>query len=301
MDKEIADAILEELLCPVCDHYMCPPIYLCVTGHSLCEDCFKKVKTCPKCRAAKSNNARNYALEGVHGKLNVPCKFAIYGCDFILPGEDIKKHQVFCSYARVHCPFRFYDNCQWNQSKTTLKAHLTKKHSLNFYLKDKQKFLSRSFTAIENYHYIYAVIFTYEEFFRLTWDLNETTGMTRWAVYYVGSPENAKNYSYKLEFCKDEAVSNSCPPLTYKSVCIAKPEKEDQKFVEHHCFYVHKNLLQDYCTEVGDLNYKVSIYCVKRIAKKVDVDAFLDSIQSIYIGDENIEKSDETLDKTWPN
>ncbi|KAG5868359.1 hypothetical protein JTB14_012503 [Gonioctena quinquepunctata] len=265
MEKLTEAAILEELCCPVCDHYMYPPIFLCNKGHSICEECFKKVKICPKCRGPKNHAARNFALEAIHAKLNIPCKNALSGCDVILSGEHIRKHQSFCFYTSMFCPFKYYDNCQWKQHRGKLKSHLLKKHSLNFYIREKQKFLSQHFPAIENYHYIYAVIHAHSQFFRLTWDINETTGMTRWAVYFIGHPEAAKNYSFKLEFSKvqsDDGVISA--PLTFKSVCEKKPEEDNVKFVDHNCFYIHRSLLNNYCSAGGELNYKVTIYNLKK-------------------------------------
>lgn len=176
MSDNLEKSILEELICPVCDNIMHPPICLCQNGCSLCSECFSKVKKCPKCRGTKNTNARNYALESIHSKLRVPCKYSFTGCEFVSLGKDITKHQAYCKFAPRSCPFRQYDTCEWKDVASKLKAHLIKKHPNNFYLKEKQRFLSQNFRSITTYHYIYAIIFAHDEFFRVTWDWNPVTG-----------------------------------------------------------------------------------------------------------------------------
>lgn len=85
--------------------------------------------------------------------------------------------------------------------------------------------------------------------------------MTRWAVYFLGSPEEVKKYSYKLEFPYPDEDRNSQDSIVFKSPCTTAPEKDNVKFNDHHCFYVHKSLLYGYCENNGNLNYRITIYC----------------------------------------
>lgn len=86
--------------------------------------------------------------------------------------------------------------------------------------------------------------------------------MSRWAVYFLGSPDDAKKYSYKLEFpYPDDDRNNVQSSLVFKSPCTSAPEKESVKFSDHNCFYAHKTLLEGYCETAGHLNYRITIYC----------------------------------------
>lgn len=176
MASDLEKNILSELECPVCDNIMSPPICQCQNGHSICNECFQKVTICPSCRAPKHPIARSYALEAIHAKLRVPCNNAFAGCPYISLGADIVKHQKYCRFSKKACPFSTYDNCSWQDIYSKLKSHLTKKHSSNFYIRDKQRFMSQNFKKIDAYHYIYAVVYAHREFFRLTWDLDNLTG-----------------------------------------------------------------------------------------------------------------------------
>lgn len=174
--ETLEKSLLVELECPVCDCIMSPPICQCQNGHSICSECFQRVKNCPSCRAPKNPIARSYAMEAVHAKLRVPCKNAYAGCEYVCLGADMVKHQKHCRFAKKICPFSNYDHCSWNDIDSKLKGHLSKKHSSNFYIKEKQRFISQNFKNIDSYHYIYAVIYAFKEFFRLTWDLDNNTG-----------------------------------------------------------------------------------------------------------------------------
>ncbi|KAJ8970139.1 hypothetical protein NQ317_013585 [Molorchus minor] len=237
MAEALEKSLLEELQCPVCDI----------------------LKTCPKCRSPKSQ-ARSFGLESIFVKLHIPCRYSMEGCEFVSLGEKIRSHEIYCIYATRPCPFKHYDNCHWKDTATKLKAHLIRKHPNNFYTKEKQRFLAQNFRSIASYHYIYVVIYAFKDFFRLTWEMNDDTGMTRWAIYYMGPPEQAKKYSYKIEFPREPFYDDHISSIVWKSPCDSMPEDESKKFVEYNCLHVHRDLLKSYCEPNGDLNYKVSIY-----------------------------------------
>jgi len=261
MSDDDLRAIKENLLCPVCDNYMCAPIRQCRTGHSICDQCFLKIKKCPKCRGPKSD-ARCYTLEAIASGLTLSCRFKHVGCNFSAKGEAVAMHEKCCRYAPIYCPFRTYDNCTWVGFATKLKNHCLKKHRNNFYSREKQKFLAKNFIEIKSYHYIYVLIYAYNEYFRLTWELDDDTGITRWALYFMGTRENAKKFSYKIEFPKesDAEYDDISKSITWKSPCDILPKDDAEKFVGHNYLMVHRDLLNKYCEQNGDLNYTATIY-----------------------------------------
>lgn len=84
--------------------------------------------------------------------------------------------------------------------------------------------------------------------------------MTRWALHFMGSPENARRYSYKIEFPRESPSDNISTSLVWKAPCEAMTEDKDIKFTEHNCLYLHRNLLRTYTELNGNLNYKLTIY-----------------------------------------
>lgn len=85
--------------------------------------------------------------------------------------------------------------------------------------------------------------------------------MSRWAVYFLGSPEDAKKFSYKLEFpYPEDDHQHSQSSITYNSPCTSAPEKDNVQFSDHNCFYAHTSLLDAYCDNDGHLNFRLTIY-----------------------------------------
>lgn len=64
---------LQMLECPVCKEYMHPPIYQCLTGHTMCNNCKAKSDSCPisGCEV-KIETTRNYILEDLSKKVELP-------------------------------------------------------------------------------------------------------------------------------------------------------------------------------------------------------------------------------------
>lgn len=50
------ERLIEELKCPGCAYPMKPPIYICKTGHSACEQCTRVLLLCPLCRVSEKVN-----------------------------------------------------------------------------------------------------------------------------------------------------------------------------------------------------------------------------------------------------
>lgn len=157
--------------------------------------------------------------------------------------------------------FRKYDTCDWQGYHATLQGHCLKEHHNNFYCKQKQKFLAKNFSSITNDHYIFVLIHTYNEFFRLVWELESTTslycfffgpkqflvnifilGLTKWSVMYMGSSENAKKFSYKIAFPQlpDEEYTDISRNLTWMAPCGTSPEDNTKKFSGHNYLMIHR-------------------------------------------------------------
>ncbi|CAG9771323.1 unnamed protein product [Ceutorhynchus assimilis] len=64
----VMERISNTLECPTCYEVMAGNIYLCKTGHSICESCRKLVPVCPTCQG-QYMGGRNYALEEISKKL----------------------------------------------------------------------------------------------------------------------------------------------------------------------------------------------------------------------------------------
>lgn len=91
------DKILRQAFeCPICKDYMVPPIYQCVSGHTLCNACKAKLEKCPSCEA-KIDETRNLVLEEVAEKVELPCQYETDNCTFRGGVKRVAAHEVDCS------------------------------------------------------------------------------------------------------------------------------------------------------------------------------------------------------------
>ncbi|XP_050511111.1 E3 ubiquitin-protein ligase sina-like isoform X2 [Diabrotica virgifera virgifera] len=101
--------LISKFECPVCFKYMNPPIRLCLSGHSYCNQCFEKLKNCALCRANKSPY-RCIVLEQIHATLTFPCRYLDQGCNFSGKGDLMTTHQEYCEFSSVLCPLSMATN-----------------------------------------------------------------------------------------------------------------------------------------------------------------------------------------------
>ena len=98
---------LEEFLeCNVC--FNAPntgPVYQCNNGHLFCDDCNEKLSSsrCPCCRG-KMSNVRSRIAEKILDKIPTGCRFKDYGCEVVLPREDLPTHSKVCKFRKIVCP-----------------------------------------------------------------------------------------------------------------------------------------------------------------------------------------------------
>ncbi|XP_057655745.1 uncharacterized protein LOC130893534 isoform X1 [Diorhabda carinulata] len=90
------DKIIRQLFeCFICKDYMVPPIYQCVAGHSLCNDCKSKVEKCPSCES-KIEETRNIILENISETVELPCSFESKNCTFRAGVKRVASHEQEC-------------------------------------------------------------------------------------------------------------------------------------------------------------------------------------------------------------
>jgi len=131
VSREINEAMLKELECPVCMEYMVPPLKLCTNGHNICSKCRESVQVCPTCRASFSET-RNVALENIVRIQKYPCANRQSGCLELFSIEHIVKHHSVCVYGKIECPLCLFKLCSWNGLKNNLKEHIKAAHPKYF-------------------------------------------------------------------------------------------------------------------------------------------------------------------------
>ncbi|XP_065364567.1 uncharacterized protein LOC135957701 [Calliphora vicina] len=131
--KEIStkhyERIIEELKCPGCAYPMKSPVYLCKTGHSVCDQCTRILLLCPLCKEGFTN-IRSLTVEALCSKAHFKCQNASGGCTVRLQIDLLSWHEKQCIYKPMKCFMgRVWGDCLWNGREAFWKDHLDEEHS----------------------------------------------------------------------------------------------------------------------------------------------------------------------------
>ncbi|XP_061386693.1 E3 ubiquitin-protein ligase Siah2-like [Musca vetustissima] len=130
------ERLIEELKCPGCALPMKSPIYLCKTGHSICEQCTRILLMCPLCKEGYTN-IRSLTVEALCSKAHFKCSNASGGCTVRLQHDLLSWHEKQCIYKPMKCFMgRVWGNCQWNGREAFWKEHLEAEHAEKIFTKD---------------------------------------------------------------------------------------------------------------------------------------------------------------------
>jgi hypothetical protein len=185
--------------------YMVPPITLCVNGHNICNMCRPKLAHCPTCRNPFLST-RSVALEKLAREVKYRGRYRKLGCEEVERDE----HKVDCRYGQLKCPvttknireyrgWRYREaSCDWAGNHNEVKNHLMENHLdvCSDYGEVELRSLDRCLDAegCNKFVFVYNEVF-YRTFSSFGWD-----GMFAVAVQYIGPPENAAKYKYRVEF-----------------------------------------------------------------------------------------------------
>lgn len=193
--EDLDEGMLSFFECPVCSNFMKPPIFQCLSGHSLCNRCRPKLSNCPTCRTG-FGNTRNYALESLSNGIKFPCAYRDFGCKTILAVSDISKHELECKVQPYNCPFMEANRCPWDGAYVDLIQHLKEQHP------EKCKFTNYAkvcagFLYENTFADMYCMIIN-DDIFRVCYKRDKGHQNTYWAVQYVGPRSEAKKYSCEI-------------------------------------------------------------------------------------------------------
>jgi hypothetical protein len=119
-DLKFSETIFEELECPICLDYYRTPIHLCSYGHSICNQCKERSRSCPQCRQPFAQNSRNISLERMLEQISKKCKFP--GCTVEISLDKWHLHASTCELnPNLKC-------IECGSSEEQLISHLIRNH-----------------------------------------------------------------------------------------------------------------------------------------------------------------------------
>ncbi|XP_018573226.1 E3 ubiquitin-protein ligase siah2-like [Anoplophora glabripennis] len=192
--------LLMELECPICYMYISAPVRQCCNLHAMCATCFNKVDKCPVCRQPKIPT-RNHVLEKLYSVLDIPCQYRHEGCDSKVKGIHIKSHEGICVYRSVPCPLSFLQDCLWAGPESKIEQHCRESHYLNVIFGTEASLIVTNFTDGASSMNI-ILIYAYNKFFYVYWDIDMDIGEMRFYVTFQGFSEDNDRFSYRIRFIR---------------------------------------------------------------------------------------------------
>jgi hypothetical protein len=246
--------LLSVMKCPGCTEFMVPPITLCVNGHNVCGTCKPKLHVCPTCRDLFLG-VQNEALEKLAREVKYPCTYREFGCKEVLALYMLVEHQAKCPNGILTCPAArhplYTQECDWTGNYKEVKYHLMEKH-LDMCV-DYGEVESRTLHAFSNLCGFDKFVFVYDEVFFRTVDVMDD--MLCVAVLYIGQPENAAKYQYKVKFFDKDNTEG----VTMMHLTRSFDENLDEVFTSENCGKLHFDVEDRPETWFDNLKFKLKI------------------------------------------
>jgi len=231
---------------------MRPPIPLCANGHKICRICKQKVSDCPNCRE-DFVNVRNLALENLATQVMYPCKYRSYGCTETFDHDKIVGHEATCRYIPQVCPVAklAIGKCSWSGSYDDIKGHFQENHLgvCCEYVEGDFKIIYSLTTGMKYFSFIFAYNEVFFSLFLGESDIFYTV------LLYVGPPENAAKYKYKVEFVN----KNDTEGVTVMHLTRSCNENWGQLYDSCKCGKLHYDMVSRLKDEKENLKFKMEI------------------------------------------
>ncbi|CAG9819329.1 unnamed protein product [Phaedon cochleariae] len=227
------NSLLAELECPICMEYMRPPIFMCSSGHVVCDTCNGKLVVCPTCQIVMNDN-RNFALEKFTEHISYPCKYLDEGCSTIGQLSDIRSHEAICSIGATEdtlCHISYLEPCEWRGPSSEQITHIHSKHS-NVFI-DLSNLIELHLEKIK----MMSVFFeSNSQIFKLKVS-NESTSLRICVKSILNSGKPKQKYRYYIDF---EDLNQNNRILNLNKDCISA-QANDESFInslviDHHLY-----------------------------------------------------------------
>ena len=227
--KNVNTEITKHLECPVCRDIMRQPIFQCLTGHSICQSCRKKLSQCPTCRKEfPQENIRNFLVEALTAFVQYECVYRQFGCTSMPLGSEIDEHEDGCTYQTYECPM---SKCKFKGNFSSCRNHFKLDHAKYFVT---GTVCEKGFTHLCHPDYYF---FEYGNIFKMTialrngysWCVQILSKYNKHDQYYftirVFNKVDAQCYIAKSKWCVDRNALDDNIFLSSDSLNAYKSER----------------------------------------------------------------------------
>ena len=253
--------------------------YKCLSFHSMCEYCMEQqlnVGNVGKCKCGEALS-KNYCkmTEELVRSMRFQCANESRGCQEIMVEEAMISHEKECICRLITCPridcklkvpfYELLDHMRNNEPK----KHLWKSYSILFGEKKKHEFkFNMKFEEVGNLFPVYFDV-NGRSFFSIAKVQKET--FYQW-IHFLGSPDEAKKYSYTFEYYGNNGASPRTS--TYTNFVIPIDESSKSIVENFRCFTMnYQAMINQFIEEDGTFKYSVQIRNLKEEAKDDNVES----------------------------
>ncbi|XP_017779638.1 PREDICTED: E3 ubiquitin-protein ligase siah-1-like [Nicrophorus vespilloides] len=252
LDMELNKLLLNRVECPACLDYMVLKIYVCKTGHSVCQNCYGSLRECPVCRT-ELTRTRNYDLESIAELLSYPCTNE--GCPEFIPVPKTKSHMLKCKYQLVNCVL---GKCVWKGFKTDLKNHALAAHENLAWMQEES--LDRWRFEIDEKSEV-QLIRAFDEIFYIhrhyIGNNEPCRSIMYWVVQYIGNPEMATKFGYTIRIVGEDC--SNFPEISMNQICVDDTVTFMDSLNNGKCIGVPVALMKTFRNKYNSVWFKVSI------------------------------------------
>ncbi|CAG9087546.1 unnamed protein product [Plutella xylostella] len=229
--KAAAAAALPE--CPVCMEAMCAPIFQCKVGHSLCHTCTSNLRppVCPICREDMTQ-MRNWQLEEILNKAQVPCPNKSRGCIYVTKTVDVEDHLKECIFRSMDCPLGVvFGKCSWNGQLKEMMDHFSQRHPENCNVTSDAEVVLKNINIKEDDRFVY-LLAQGKLVFIMTVKLDTLQNMAYWTVQHIGSKKAAQQHVYEIHLTSQQDTRRK---VVFTDHCFNDAIKADEVFRMGKC------------------------------------------------------------------
>ena len=259
--------IRNDLICQICENRARPgetKWYRCMNLHQICEECKNWTDECLCGQPITTEHDKLTEHLLSLQELKLICAYTRNGCrEAFDENATLEDHESECLYRLVPCLAA--PKCSEKVTVSNVIQHYEKHHG-------KLPEVKRNFRIVfGEKHYRFPVRFCAKKGNNETFilKLKDDGGVKNYWVYFLASPEKAKNFTYRLKFFGPKAVK---PTLTYfeGKVVAAIDESFETLLEAGKCYSIPRKDFDAQIMDVEQNKYVMSVM-IKKIRKKEEV------------------------------
>lgn len=232
------DCLLGELRCPGCARPMHAPIFLCKSGHSVCELCTKTLSRCPLCHE-DFTEIRSVTLEALAEKAYFLCKYSVHGCTVRLPFNLMRWHKQRCVYQVGDCFMgKVWGGCSWSGCEIDWIKHCMDYHGEKVFAAEEAQLVwtyplnSKRMKSVLGF-YIFQI---FDETFNLYHVYDKPSAKSKWTMVCASKKDEKafKSFAFQVELFLPEDPSRL---LIQRHCCHG--ERDEDVLEEARCVCIN--------------------------------------------------------------